>query len=116
MLRRLTLTALIVLVAGMVAVEASEMATRTIPDFLLAYAGGGQHTRAEWKDRKAVVLFFLATECPISNGYAPEYVRLAKAFGERGVAFLGVQSDPDVTAADQVKHAKEYGLPFPILM
>jgi peroxiredoxin len=110
------ITAVIVWAMGQGHGKEPEPATRTIPDFSLADAGGGQHSRAEWKDRKAVVLFFLATECPISNGYAPEYVRLAKAFGERGVAFLGVQSDPDVTAADQVKHAQEYGLTFSILM
>jgi peroxiredoxin len=89
---------------------------RTIPDFSLSDAGGVKHTAAEWKDRKAVVLFFIAKECPISNGYAPEYSRLAKAFGERGVNLFGVQSDPEVTAAEQLEHAKEYGLAFPILM
>src|SRR5262245_3317479 len=73
-------------------------APKTVPDFTLPDAAGQKHGRAGWKDSKAVVLFFIATECPVSNGYAPECARLAKEFGARGVAVYGVQSDPDVTA------------------
>jgi peroxiredoxin len=90
--------------------------SKASPDVTLPDAKGEKHSRTEWKDKKAVVLFFIANECPVSNGYAPEYTRLAKAFGERGVAVYGVQSDPDVSAKDQLEHAREYGLAFPILM
>src|SRR6267378_2930341 len=87
-----------------------------VNDFALLDAGGKKHTPAEWKDKKAVVLFFLGTECPVSNGYAPEYVRLVKAYADRGVVFYGVHSDPDVSAAEAAKHAGEYRLRFPVLL
>ena len=61
--------------------------------------GGSLHTTAEWTGRPAIVLFFIATDCPVSNGYAPEMTRLAKAFGPRGIVFRGIHADPDVTAA-----------------
>jgi hypothetical protein len=65
---------------------------------------------------KAVVLIFLGTECPVSNGYAPTLARLAGTYRPRGVAFYGVHPDPDVTAAEAARHAAEYGLKFPLLL
>jgi peroxiredoxin len=88
----------------------------TIKDFALPDAEGRQHTAAEWKGQKAVVLLFLGTECPVSNGYAPVFTRLEKAFAPRGVRFYGVHADPDVTAETAAKHAAEYGLRFPVLL
>jgi peroxiredoxin len=85
-------------------------------EFALADTAGRKHTAAEWKDQKAVVLFFLGTECPVSNGYAPEMARLAKEYGPRGVLFWGVHPDPDVTAAAAARHAKEYRLGFTVLL
>jgi peroxiredoxin len=84
--------------------------------FSLADVKQQMHTAAEWKGKKAVVLIFLGTECPVSNGYSPEYARLAKAFGKRGVVFYGLHPDPDVTEEAAIKHAKEYKLTFPILL
>jgi peroxiredoxin len=65
---------------------------------------------------KAVVLFVLWPDCPASNGYAPEMARLAGEFGPKGVAFYGVHPDPDLTPEQAARHAKDHGLPFPILL
>src|SRR5688500_1042688 len=37
--------------------------------------------------RRATVLLFIATDCPISNAYTPEVNRIVEAYGPRGVAF-----------------------------
>lgn len=87
-----------------------------VGDFALNDVRGVRHTAKEWADRKAVVLFILGTECPVSNGYAPEMTRIAKAYGREGVAVFGVHPDPDVTAEAALRHAKEYSLDFPILL
>ena len=89
---------------------------RVVRDVSLADTSGRLRGLAEWRDRRAVVLLFLGTECPISNGLAPEMARLAAAYGPRGVAFLGVHPDPDVTAEVAARHAAEYRLRFPILL
>jgi peroxiredoxin len=89
---------------------------RQVGDFALRDSQGRTHTPKDWRDRKAVVLFFLGTECPVANGYAPEMARLAKTYGAKGVAFLGVHTDPDVTAEAAGRHAAEYGLPFAVLL
>ena len=84
--------------------------------FSLPDAAGAAHSHAEWQGKKAVVLLFLATECPVSNSYSPDFARIAKAYSDRGVLVYGVHCDPDVSAADAAKHADEYGLKFPILL
>jgi len=88
----------------------------TVQRFSLADVSGAKHTADDWKGKKAVVLFFLNTDCPVSNFYCPDYARLAKTFGEKGVAFYGIHPDPDVTAKDAARHANEYRLKFPVLL
>jgi hypothetical protein len=45
-------------------------------------------------DIKAIVFLFTSTDCPISNRYAPEVLRLATKFAPRGVLFRLVYPDP----------------------
>ena len=68
------------------------------------------------KDRKTIVVVFLSFECPVSTAYVPVLDDLAKQYGERGVAILGVVSGADVTPAQLGKQAKEFGTSFPLLL
>lgn len=77
---------------------------------------GKEHRRADWKDAKAVIVFFLNTECPVANFYAPEMEQFAKAARERGVLVLGAYPDPEVDAAAGLAHGREYKLTFPCLL
>ena len=88
---------------------------KDIPRFSLADTAGGMHTDAEWKGSQAV-LFFLTTDCPISNGYVPEMNRIAKGYGSRGVRFYGVMTDTSVPLAEVRKHVKDFGYTFPVLV
>jgi len=89
---------------------------RRIDDFSLPDLTGHLHTLAQWSGHKGVVLIFLGTDCPVSNGYAPEMQRLADRFGPLGIVTLGVHGDPSVTQESAVEHAKTYGLRFPVLL
>jgi peroxiredoxin len=84
-------------------------------DFELLDAGGRKHTAREWKDARAVTLFFIAAECPISNRYGPEINRLVADYLARGVVFYGVHSDPDISPT-ALRHAQDYGFDFPALL
>ena len=90
-------------------------AAATLPRFSLADTEGRIHTPAEWSGKRAVVLFFLTTDCPLCNTYAPEMNRIAQAYTPRGVAFYGVQGDATVPAAEVRRHAKEFAYTFPYL-
>jgi peroxiredoxin len=96
--------------------RASEMTKVPAWDFDLLDSAGRRHTAREWKEARAVALFFIAAECPISNRYAPEINRIVAAYSTRGVAFYGVNSDPDVGAAVARQHARDYGFDFPMLL
>ncbi len=76
---------------------------------------GRQHCLGENSDTKAVVILFLSTQCPISNGYLPALNELSSTYRRRGVDFYGVISDPSVTRADASQHRDEYHIQFPVL-
>ena len=85
------------------------------PKFELRDTKGVVHRPEEWRDKRAVVLFFMMTDCPLANGYVPEMNRLKGAYETRGVAFYAVQSDPAVSEAAVQKYAQEFGYSFPVM-
>src|SRR5438874_6725745 len=60
-------------------------------------------------DGKASVLFFITSDCPISNSYAPEIQRICSEYGPKKIACSLIYVDPDLTVADVKKHVKEFG-------
>jgi thiol-disulfide isomerase/thioredoxin len=62
----------------------------------------------------ANVIFFVATDCPISNSYAPEIQRVCQEYGPRGVGCSLMYEDVDTESSgtrldDEVrKHLREY--------
>ncbi|MBX9624244.1 MAG: redoxin domain-containing protein [Gemmataceae bacterium] len=83
-------------------------------DITLTDAAGKPSALAD-VDAKAVVVAFLATDCPMSNGYLPALNDVAAKYADRGVRVVGVVPDPDTTAGQLAAHAKEYKLAFPVL-
>jgi hypothetical protein len=60
---------------------------------------------------KATVLVFVRTDCPITNRYAPELLRLASVYSLRSVSFWLVYPDPDEAPRHIQEHMREYNLP-----
>jgi thiol-disulfide isomerase/thioredoxin len=56
----------------------------------------------------ANVLVFVATDCPVANGYAPEIQRLCTAYAPNGIACSLIYEDVDVTATEVRKHLDEH--------
>jgi len=111
----------------------------------LTDVGGGVHHLRQREIKKALVLVFISTECPIANSYVPTLNDLHDKYakprpGSRirensavaspklqnshefcyakprsGVRFYSVTSDSSVTRAAAVKHSKEYRVRFPVL-
>ena len=60
---------------------------------------------------KAVVFLFTATDCPISNRYAPEVRRVYEKFSAKGIQFYLVYPNP-ADKPDQIReHAQSFGYP-----
>jgi peroxiredoxin len=70
---------------------------------------------ADFKAKKAVVVLFLGTECPVNNAFVPVLGGLHREFHERGVAFVGINSNRQDTPARIAEHARKNALPFPVL-
>src|ERR1700678_1692671 len=59
---------------------------------------------------RAVVLFFAASDCPISNRYIPDVQRLAAVYGPRGVRVWFVYPNPGDDAGVIRAHNAQYAI------
>jgi len=59
---------------------------------------------------RVVVLFFAASDCPISNRYVPEIARLTQQFTTQGVHFWWVYPNADDTAQVVAAHNHDYAI------
>lgn len=88
---------------------------QTPPNFNFTDTNGRAHTVAEWSGKHAIVLFFVSTDCPLSNNYVPEFNRIEQTYAPRGIAFYAVQGDATIAADEVRRHAKDFGYTFPYL-
>ena len=63
-------------------------------------------------EHEITVLLFVATDCPISNRYAPVIRQLVGTLPSDRVAFWLVYADPETTAYDMHRHQEAFELPF----
>lgn len=59
------------------------------------------------------VFLFASVDCPISNRYAPEVIRLHRQFSAQGVDFALVYADPSQDAEEIRQHLDEFAYPLP---
>ena len=60
------------------------------PQFALRDTRNIVHSPEEWNGKKAIVVFFTTTDCPLSNNEVPEMNRTRRDYEARGVAFYAV--------------------------
>jgi peroxiredoxin len=89
---------------------AKKIAKLDLPD-----VAGKMWSLADLKGKKAVVVVFVGTECPINNAYIPQLAEMHKEYADKGVQFLAINSNNQDTAAKIAAHVKEYSIPFPVL-
>src|SRR5262245_25044775 len=76
---------------------------------------GSKRALHSFTDRKALVLVFLGTDCPISNLYLPTLLDLEKKVRPQQVQFLAIYPN-ETEDLDQVgMHSYDRGVPFPVL-
>src|SRR2546422_8413156 len=86
---------------------AADGADKTIADFRLKDTAGKTVALADFKDKKAVVVIFIGTQCPINNAYMPRLAELHKTFEPQGVGFLAINANDHDTALTIAAHAKK---------
>jgi|SRR6516164_6133619 peroxiredoxin len=87
----------------------------TVTDFTLTDIHGRRHSLSDYKNKKAIVVVFVGTECPIANLYYPTLKEMHKGYAEKGVQLLAINSNDQDSLAEVVAHARERALPFPVL-
>lgn len=100
----------VALVLGAMAVEAA------VPPFQLRDTSGVVHTPGEWRGQKAILLFFVSTDCPVGNSYVPEMNRIREDYSARGVMVYAVQAEVSTPDAEVVRYARDYHYSFPLLL
>jgi peroxiredoxin len=129
-MRKLSTVALLLALSFLVAAAAARM-TKTgsarddkaagvalgavVADFTLPDADGREHTLASLKGKAGTVLIFIATRCPVSNGYNERMEKLAKDYAARGVNVVGINANSTEPVEEVKQHASEKGLTFTIL-
>jgi peroxiredoxin len=86
-----------------------------VADVAMPDVSGRQRSLAEFRNKKALVVVFVGTECPIANLYFPTLADMQKRYAERGVQFLAINSNDQDSFEEVVEHARERKLPFPVL-
>lgn len=86
-----------------------------IEEFKLPDADGTQHTLNSLKGKNGAVIIFIATRCPVSNGYNERMEKLAEDYQSKGINVIGINSNSTEPASEVKSHAAEKGLKFAIL-
>ena len=73
-------------------------------------------TRLSTADTEAIVLFFIASDCPISNRYLPEMQRIESKFAAQHVVFWFVYPNFGETSEAVRRHEAAYGAEGHILL
>ncbi len=104
---------------GLALLRGADPAPRPEPgplDFRLADPRDDREVNfSDLKTKKAIVLVFLGTECPVSNSFVPVLVGLHKEYAGKGVVFVGVNANVQDTPARVAAHARDNDIPFPVV-
>src|SRR5262249_10801281 len=86
---------------------------RPVPAVVFRDAEGARIALQDLRDARAIIVAFLALDCPVSNAGSATLAALAKDYAMRGVRVIGVVpgvSDP----AEATRGAQTLELPFPV--
>jgi hypothetical protein len=79
------------------------------PSLVVRDIGGERRSLLTPAEGRFDLLFFLSPDCPISNRYIPEIVRICEEFKARGVGCYTIYPNDDPASA-VTRHRREFGL------
>lgn len=88
---------------------------KPVPDFKLKTADGKEEYSLSQFKGKIVVIEFLATRCPYSLQQDSVIRAICADYKQKGVVFLGINSNQQEPAAEVTKHQQDKKLGFPVL-
>jgi peroxiredoxin len=119
-MNRRCLSVILLAAASLSAVQAEPPIDRgvgqRVSDFTLLDTTGKEVHLYGFAGKKAAVIVFVGTGCPISDLYLPRFAELARKYESAGIPFLAIDSNSGETAAKVAEHAKKLGVSVPVLM
>lgn len=101
------------------AAEAEQAVTalgaRVAPGSALRDLRGNRRALHDFSGRRALVLAFLGTECPVANLYVPTFLALEKTYRPQQVQFLAIYPQEHEDLDRVAAHAADRDIPFPVL-
>jgi peroxiredoxin len=100
---------------------ADELATnqaspdQAINDFTLEDYMGAKYSLADWSEKKAIVVVFLGTECPLAKLYGSRLAEMSARYADEGVQFVGINSNQQDSLEEIGHYARSQKIEFPLL-
>lgn len=99
---------LLVLLAGAKEIQQAK-------DFTLNDYNGKEYSLSDFQDSTAIVVMFIATQCPVSNAYNERMRDLANRYQDKGIAFIGINSNKQEPVEEVKEHSQKHEFGFPVL-
>ncbi len=84
-------------------------------NFSLPDVNGKVHSLEDFKNSKAIVIMFIATQCPVSNEYNSRMVNLYNDYSGKGIAFIGINSNKQESVEEIKEHSRKNEFKFTVL-
>ena len=86
-----------------------------IADFKLSDFNGRERSLSDFAERRVAVVAFLGTECPLAKLYGRRLQQLSEEYADRGVVFLGVNSNRQDSPRELAAYVRQHQILFPML-
>jgi len=88
---------------------------QSVADFTLSDINGQSHSLASLKGPKGVLLIWISTQCPYSNGYNSRMEALYRDYSAKAIRVVGINSNRTESVENIREHAAKNGFTFTIL-
>ena len=88
----------------------------TVESFSLPDTDGKTQSLDSLKGKNGTVIVWLSAQCPVVKGYKDRINEIAAAYKEKGIAFIGINSNASEDLTWVKSNMAEYGYQFPILI
>ena len=89
---------------------------KEVPNFTLKDAADKEHSLKDLShEKKATVVMFISTQCPVFNDYNERIVTLYNDYKDQSVQFIGINSNRNESVEEIVEHNKTNKFDFVVL-
>ncbi len=119
-IRNITLIGFLIVISSLNGISKDKADTvrrdAVVKDFTLKDADGTPYSLKQLSEEKtAIVVLFLATQCPIATDYVERITTLFNTYNEKKVQFIGLNSNKQETVEEIAKYSKVHKFEFPVL-